>query len=444
MSRQRPIMAISFMLRKTWWLELLANNRAILVNATSLMGTLVVTSGLGFAYWWVVARQFEPAEAGLAAAAISAMLLLGTVGMMGMGTLLIGELARRPQIIVSLITTALIVAGSASLLLGVGFALSAAYFSADFAILTASKVNLLLFAAGVVITGMVLVLDQALLGLLRGSWQLWRNAVFALSKLLLLLPASYYFLSTGTMAIYVTWLIGNLLSLIFLAWLVGSKRMMKADYRPRWGVFRELRGMALAHHILNLSLQSVQFAMPVIVTVILSPEINASFYIAWLIASSLFIVPTSLTQALYAVSAADVSILAQKIRFTLRSSLLGVVMAGLAILVTAEFVLNFFDPFYGATATSSLRILVLAALPIIVRVHYVAICQIRRQLRLAAMVFLAAAILELSLAIAGALLGGLVGLSLGWVLAVYIEGAMMMFTVRRVATQDRTPMIEES
>jgi O-antigen/teichoic acid export membrane protein len=439
MSRQRHIMTLSLLLRKTWWMELLANNRAILVNATSLMGTLVVTSGLGFAYWWVIARLFAPAEAGLAAAAISAMLLLGTIGMMGMGTLLIGELARRPQIIVSLITTALIIAGGASLLLGVGFALSAAHFSADFAVLTASRVNLLLFITGVAITGMALVLDQALLGLLRGSWQLWRNTIFALSKLLLLLPAGYYFLASGAMGIYATWLVGNLLSLIFLAWLVGSKRMMRADYRPRWAVFRELRGTALAHHTLNLSLQSVQFAMPVIVTVILSPEVNASFYIAWLIASSLFIVPTSLTQALYAVSAADVSILAQKIRFTLRTSLLGVTVAGLTILVMAELVLNFFDPFYGATATTSLRILVVAALPIIVRVHYVAICQIRRQLRLAAKVFLAAAVLELSLAVAGALLGGLVGLSVGWVLAVYIEAVVMIVTVWRAAT-----VIEES
>jgi O-antigen/teichoic acid export membrane protein len=277
------------------------------------------------------------------------------------------------------------------------------------------------------------------LGLLRGSWQLWRNTIFALSKLLLLLPAGYYFLASGAMGIYATWLVGNLLSLIFLAWLVGSKRMMRADYRPRWAVFRELRGTALAHHTLNLSLQSVQFAMPVIVTVILSPEVNASFYIAWLIASSLFIVPTSLTQALYAVSAADVSILAQKIRFTLRTSLLGVTVAGLTILVMAELVLNFFDPFYGATATTSLRILVVAALPIIVRVHYVAICQIRRQLRLAAKVFLAAAVLELSLAVAGALLGGLVGLSVGWVLAVYIEAVVMIVTVWRAAT-----VIEES
>ncbi|MBX3055219.1 MAG: hypothetical protein KF770_01985 [Anaerolineae bacterium] len=429
---------LHMMLTKNWWVDMLTSNRVILVNALSLVGTLMVTSGLGFAYWWVVARQFTAAEAGLAAAAVSAMLLLGTIGMMGMGTLLIGELRRRSQIVVSLITTALVIAGVASLLLGAGFAIVSAYFSADFALLTASWKNFLLFTAGVAITGMVLVLDQAMLGLLHGSWQLWRNAVFAISKLILLFPIATYFRQAGAMAIYAAWFSGNLVSLVFLVWLVGRRRLLTASYRLRWDVFRELRGMALAHHILNLSLQTVQFAMPVIVTIMLSPEINASFYVAWLVASSLFIVPTSLTQALYAISSADVSMLAQKIRFTLRASVMGVVAAGLVIMVGAEFMLNFFDPAYGETAALSLRILLLAALPIIIRVHYVAIRQIRRELKQAATLFLAAAVLELSLAITGAAVGGLTGLSAGWVLAIYLEGVWMAPAVYRVAVQAKT------
>ncbi|HRQ37982.1 MAG TPA: hypothetical protein PLD25_08715 [Chloroflexota bacterium] len=428
---------LHMLLSKNWWVHMLTSNRVILVNALSLVGTLVVTSGLGFAYWWVVARQFTATEAGLAAAAVSAMLLLGTIGMMGMGTLLIGELRRRSQIVVSLITTALVIAGVASLVLGAGFAIIVSHLSADFALLTTSWGNFLLFTAGVAITSMVLVLDQAMLGLLHGSWQLWRNAVFAISKLILLVPIGYYFRSAGAMAIYAAWFAGNILSLLFLVWLVGKRRLLTANFRLRWDVFRELRGMALAHHILNLSLQTVQFAMPVIVTVMLSPEINASFYVAWLVASSLFIVPTSLTQALYAISSADASMLAQKIRFTLRASLIGVVAAGLVIMVGAEFMLSFFDPSYGETAALSLRILLLAALPIIIRVHYVAIRQIRRELKQAAALFLAAAGLELSLAIVGAAVGGLTGLSFGWVLAIYLEGIWMAPTVYRVAMQAR-------
>ena len=70
--------------------------RAILVNAGSLVGTTAVTAGLGFVYWLVAARVFPPGVVGLASALISAMSLLGFVGMLGLGSLLMGELPRQP------------------------------------------------------------------------------------------------------------------------------------------------------------------------------------------------------------------------------------------------------------------------------------------------------------------------------------------------------------
>jgi len=73
-------------------------NRSIVSNAGSLVATQLVTSGLGFLFWLVAARWFSPAGVGFAAAAISAMTLLGTFGMLGLGTLLMGELPRRPHL----------------------------------------------------------------------------------------------------------------------------------------------------------------------------------------------------------------------------------------------------------------------------------------------------------------------------------------------------------
>jgi O-antigen/teichoic acid export membrane protein len=182
-------------------------------------------------------------------------------------------------------------------------------------------------------------------------------------------------------------------------------------------------------------LQAAQFAMPVIVTLLLTPEANASFYVAWLIITSFFVIPSALTQTLYAVSAADSSILAQKIRFTLRTSFLGVITGGVVIVFLARFILGFFNASYAFTATGSLRILALAALPVVIRVHYVAIHQIRRQIKQAALVFLTMAILELSFSIGGGIWGGLLGLSIGWVVAMYIEAAFMVSTVYRTAFQ---------
>ena len=72
----------------------------LFLNAGSLMATTAITSLFGFAYWWVAART-APAEAvGQASAAVSAMTLIGTIGMFGMGTMLISDLSslRGPQV----------------------------------------------------------------------------------------------------------------------------------------------------------------------------------------------------------------------------------------------------------------------------------------------------------------------------------------------------------
>src|SRR5688572_26573364 len=158
-------------------------NRDLLMNAASMIGTTVITAGLGFVYWWLAARQFSQEAVGFASALISAMSLLGTLGMIGMGTLLIGELPRQPEHRATLITTALVVAGGVSAALGIIFALIAPLVSVEFRPLAGGASTILLFTTGVVLTAVTLVLDQAMIGLLRGELQLWRNAIFALGKL---------------------------------------------------------------------------------------------------------------------------------------------------------------------------------------------------------------------------------------------------------------------
>src|SRR5437879_9806702 len=83
----------------------------MLFNAASFVGTFIVKSGFGFAFWWIAARQFSPQSVGLASAAISAMTLLGTFCMLGLGTLLIRELPRQPGKAVTLISSALLLVG---------------------------------------------------------------------------------------------------------------------------------------------------------------------------------------------------------------------------------------------------------------------------------------------------------------------------------------------
>jgi O-antigen/teichoic acid export membrane protein len=95
-------------------MQTLKGHLDLFLNAGSLMATTAITSLFGFVYWWVAART-APAEAvGQASAAVSAMTLIGTIGMFGMGTMLISDLPGLKGRKWDLISTCLLVAGGAA------------------------------------------------------------------------------------------------------------------------------------------------------------------------------------------------------------------------------------------------------------------------------------------------------------------------------------------
>src|ERR1700761_6229371 len=77
--------------------EALRRNQDLLRNAGSLAATTGLTSVFGFVFWVIAAREFSQQSVGYGSAATNAMALLGTVGMFGLGTMMIGELPRRQE-----------------------------------------------------------------------------------------------------------------------------------------------------------------------------------------------------------------------------------------------------------------------------------------------------------------------------------------------------------
>jgi O-antigen/teichoic acid export membrane protein len=414
--------------------RLLGANRVMLSNAGALVGATGVNSILGVVYWWLAARTFQGADVGLASAAIAAMVLLGTVGMVGLGTLLISEVARRPERAGQLISAALLASGAAATIMGLLFGLLAPWVSADLRPLSADALSPLLFALGAGLTAATLVLDQALVGLLWGDLQFWRNVLFAVAKLGLLWVAGTWLPNSGGMAIYATWLAGNLLSSGIVA-VQMARRGQRLTQRPDWSLLRRLSGAALWHHAFNLALLAPGLLLPLLVTALLSAEANAGFYLAWMLVGFVFIVPTALTTVLHAVGAADTQSLARETRRTLALSLPATLLAGGLLFVVAGWVLGLFGASYAAQATWCLRILCLGGLPAILKTHYIAIYRARDELRRALPLILAGGLLELALATLGAILGGLWGLSLGWAAAVVLQAAYMSRAVYQAAQQ---------
>jgi len=407
-------------------------NQVLLINSASLIGTTAITSLLGFAYWWVAAHLFSQASVGLASAANSAMMLLGTGCVLGLGTLLIGELPHQRGKELPLISAALILVGAIGGISGIVFAFIAPYIARDLGPLGMSLSNILLFAAGASLTAITIVFDQALVGLLRGELQFWRNAFFSLAKLVLLYLAGLWLKDNMGLTIYTTWTIGNALSLVVMFGYASIKKgWLGRAYLPEWRLLRKLGPQAIQHHAINMILRVPPLVLPVIVTVLLSAELNASFYIAFMIANIITAVPTALTTVLYATSAAEPETLTRKARMTFSLSVGTAILASGVLLLGADLIMNIFGHSYAQDATWSLRLLTLTSFPLIIKNHFIAVCRIYNRMKSSILALSAGILLELVAAIIGGHFGSLLGLSVGWLIALCIEAAFMLPSVYR-------------
>jgi glycosyltransferase involved in cell wall biosynthesis/O-antigen/teichoic acid export membrane protein len=411
-------------------LQLAKSHRIMLVNAGSLVGTTAVTTSLGFVYWWLAARRFQPEVVGLSSAAISAMTLLGNFCILGLGTLLIGELPRQRGKEASLISSAIFVVGIVAGCAGIIFALVAPFVSTNFQPLRASFQDMALFTVGVSLTAVTLVLDQALIGLLHGELQLWRNTLFAGAKLAALLIAALWLSHTAGLTIYATWAIGNLVSLLALAGFTILRGKWPGRIElPQWQLLRKLGPAALQHHMLNLILQAPNLILPLLVTILLTATVNAWFYISYMLAGFGILICFSLTTVLYATTSSRATTLEHKVRLTLSLAMVTSVVANCVLFFGAKQILGIFGHVYAEQAAWSLRILGFGAFPLIIKDHYVAVCRIQGRVMNALLPTAAGVFIETGTAALGGHIAGLAGLSLGWVIGACLEALYMSRTV---------------
>jgi O-antigen/teichoic acid export membrane protein len=395
-------------------------NRDMLGNASSLFATSIMTSGLGFAFWALAARLFTAHAVGFGSAAISAMGVLATIGTFGFNTLLIGELPNR-KARGGLIWAALLATGAGSLVIGLAFALMAPLASRNFADISDDPERLAVFVIGVTVVAVMMVFDDATIGLMRGGIQLCRNFIFVLVKLLLLPLAAWCLRDKFGAGITASWVAAAAISLGALA----AHRLVARQWvfrRPDWGVLRGLGGLTLTHNWLNLVLSVPWMLLPVLVTITIGPDANAAYYAAWMVTSFLRIIPQSLSTVLFAVASGDEEALLPKLRFSLRASALIGIPGVIVLCFCAPLILDLFGASYARTGATSMVLLSLSYLPSITKYHYIAVCRATGNIVRAAAVLTGTGFLLIAAALCGGKMGGLTGFGIGVLAASTIEG----------------------
>jgi O-antigen/teichoic acid export membrane protein len=402
----------------------------------SLIAATGVTSVLGVAFWWLAAHRASLGAVGNGSAAVSAMTLVGTFGMAGLNTTLIPHLARRTRESDGLLAAGLCAAALISAVLATGFRLLATAVGGHFAPYLHTGPATLVFIGGSALTGAGLVLDEALLGLVGGTPQLWRNCAFAVTKLFALAGFTAVWHDWLGTSVLTAWVAGTAVSLGVAAALL-RRRGVRLLSRPQWAALRRIGRASVRNTWLNNTLQAPVLLTPILATGLLGADEGGAFYVASTVMTVVVMLSFHFSTALYAANAADPAGLAAKLRLTLRVCLLGGVAGVPLVIVAAHPLLHVFGPQYANRATISLQIMVLGYYGSVLKNHYVALLRIYDQITKAAVFGTVTCAVRLVAVIAGARADGLVGLSAALTVVMCAEGLYTLPALRAALRGER-------
>jgi len=326
--------------KSIWGDNLYKNSIYLILNA-------FVIALFGFVFWTICARTFTSAEVGLATAIISVIGLISSLSFLGLN---IGFLRYLPNNKDSgeIIFNGLFFAALINIVLSIVFLLGIDIFSPSLNVLFNSISYYVMFVAFSLVWLLFSLTNSVLVAKRKSNIVLIKSTIYSIVKISLL------FVFVGVFGILISWYLACFLALIF--GMLFFKFSLKFDLKPIKKMFK----FSFYNYFSSIFASLPVFILPLIVLHNLGASQNAYFYVAWTIASMLFVIPGAVAQNF--LTEGSYSLKSTSFKKSLLFSF-GLVCLGLiGVFVLGKFVLNIFNSEYVA-GLSLLYVLALSTIP---------------------------------------------------------------------------------
>ncbi len=411
-------------------------NLATLGSSVGLIAGRVASMGLGFLAWLVAARLFTPADVGLASGAVAAMMFCVQLAVFGIGSAVIALVPRERGTPGPLLDNAFVSVLLLAVAMSVAFLVLAGAFFRELDLVATVPFLAASFVAMTVFGAINVLMDNLSIAQRLGGQVLVRNVAFGVVTLAVPLAFAGAVSGHGAWLILAGWTAAGL-----VACAIGVRQIRRSlsGYRPRIGLdlrfIARLVRVGLPNWALTMTERGPALLMPVFVTEVISPETNAFWYAAWMMAWVVMIIPISVGQTLFAEAAREPEQIPQATRHGLITALGLGLAAAAGMIVVARFALALLGSAYADAGENALRLLVLTVVPFSLIQAYYAICRARQRLTeatLAGVVFGTAAV---SAAIAAGVALGLTEMAAAWLGVQLVAGAWAAIRLRQLVRE---------
>ena len=351
----------------------------LLRSAYSLMLNVVLTSGLGVAFWIAAARLLPSAAVGRDAALVSAMLVVSTVCQLNFSSVILRFLP------VSKLSPARVVLGAygltalASLLGGVAFVLVAPRVSKAYVFLARDHTLATVYVLAVAAWGVFALQDSVLTALRRAPWVPLENGVFGALKIAAL-PALLALSSQH--AVFISWVVPMILLVVPVNYfifkrLIPTRASARDELSPveRFG-WRGLIAFMVNDYLATIFIQAASTLLPVLVVGLIGTAQGAYFYVPFTMVSAFDLLFVNVASSMTVEASLSHSRLPQLVCATVRK-FGGFLFVGVLVLVAgAGLILLPYGGAYVHAGVPVLRVLACASVFRAVVTLYAAICRV--------------------------------------------------------------------
>lgn len=383
-------------------------------NAVFLMANTVANNGFGFLFWMVVAWFYATSDFGMATALIAAAMLIANLSTLGLDIGLIRYLPEAKEQENSMINSAFSITTGLSIGISVIFLLGLGFWSPALIFLTENLFFSVAFIFVAIFFALSLVMNNVFIAKRSAKYMLLRNVVYGLVRLGLPAIFAVFF---GVFGIFASWGVAAFIALV-VGWLFFMRKILP-EYRPSLRasktVVNDIFHFSFGNYIGGILSMLPTFLLPIMLVNLATPELAAYFYVAWMIAGILFIVPQAVATSLFAEGSHFQDRFSGDIRKSLRLILVLVTIGIIALFFFGNILLFLFSADYSENAFDLLRILAISAVFVSINGVYFTIKRVEK--KVAPIILISAFITIMTLIVAYVLVPplGLIGVGIGWI-----------------------------
>jgi O-antigen/teichoic acid export membrane protein len=392
------------------------------------MANTVVTTGLGFFFWMVVARFYTEYEVGVGSAIISAVRLLALISTLGLNITIVRFISKseKPQ---EFINSCFTIIGVVNLVASGIFIAGLNLWSPRTSFIQDNAAFILAFLFFSLGWSLATIMDSIFVAKRRADFALIKNTIFSLLKIPLPILLTIFFHAFGIVS---SWglAIGITLIISFLLFLPRVQHNYRFVPRLNLNTIKEVWKYSAGNYFVSFFHSAPTFVLPLIVVNLLpNAEQNAFFYVAWTIASLLFAAPWAVSQSLFAEGSHFENRLQANTLKAFKFLLMLLIPAIILLVVLGKWLLLLFGESYSAHGLTLLWVLSFSSIFVGINQIYFTILRVRDRMSelIAISVFEALAVLVTSILIVRET--GIVGVGYAWI---GTEGLVSIYVISAI------------